>query len=186
MATIVILYENFADSGILSGGSWLSALPLANMQDPDIQKVARSSNATNAATLFTINLGSAQPVDGIALGPVNISPGATWRWRGYSDSGYSVLVYDSGVQIASGSVIDWTGPSSGWLEWEDPGFWYGIAQALDELPQYLFHIAPTAQLVQYWKLEIFDAANANGFIQIGRLLIARAFRPSINYDERNS
>lgn len=178
MGKLVVLYDIFSDSGILAGGSW--ALPLTNMQDPDIQRVARSTNAANASTLFTVNLGRIQAVDGIAFGPVNMSPGSTWRWRGYSDPAYSVLVYDSGVQSVFGEVIDWTDVND-WLEWEDPDFWYGLASQLDELAQYLFHVAPTAKFAQYWKLEMFDAANADGYIEIGRLMIARAFRPSKNY-----
>lgn len=185
MGNLVLLYENFADGGIFSGafGSW--TLPLANMQDPDIQRVARSSNATNAATKFRIDLGAPQNVDGLAFGPVNISPGASWRGRAYSDSSYSVLVYDTGTQEVGGEVIDWAN-SAAWLEWENLGFWLGISDPLDELPQFLFHVAPLAQTAQYWQIEVFDAANGDGFIEIGRLLIGKAFRPAKNYGEDNS
>jgi hypothetical protein len=188
MASLVILYDNYADAGIFASGygSWLSALPLANMQDPDIQKVARSTDAQSSSTRFRIDLGSNRSVDGLAFGPANLSPSATWELKGFSDSAYSVLVYGSGTQTVPGAVIDWTNTAA-WLEWEDSGFWYGLPEALDELPQYLFHIKPTTPAVaQYWQLEVFDSGNADGFVQIGRLLIARAFRPSVNYSEDNS
>jgi hypothetical protein len=155
------------------------------VQDPDIQKVARASNATNAATQLTADLGSTKSLDGIAFGPANLSPAATWRWRGYSDSAYTALVYDSGMQTVPGEVIDWTNTND-WLEWEDSGFWYGLPEALDELPQYLYHITPATVIAQYWLLEIFDEGNADGYVEIGRLLEARAFRPSLNYSEDNS
>lgn len=184
MAKLVVLYDIFSDAGILTGGSWLPVLPLTNMQDPDISRVARSTNAANASTLFTIDLGRPQSVDGIAFGPVNMSPGSTWRWRGYSDSGFTALVYDSGIQNVLGEVIDWT-DTGDWLEWEDSDFWYGSATQLEELAQYLFHVAPSSKLAQYWKLEMFDASNADGYVEIGRLMIARAFRPTINYSEDN-
>lgn len=184
MARLVLLYENFADSGIYSGGSWLAALPLTNMQDDDIALVARSSNATTAATKFTVNLGRVRAVDAVAFGPANLSPGSTWRARGYSDSGLTTLVYDTGIQTGVGDTIDWSDTGE-WLEWEDPGFWYGISESLDELPQFYYHVAPTAQSAQYWLFEISDVGNFDGAVTIGRLLIAKAFRPSINYGESN-
>lgn len=185
MARLIILYENFADSGIISGGSWLSALPLTNLQDNDVQRVARSTNATAASTKFTANLGRERAVDGIAFGPHNMSPGSTWRARAYSDAALTTLVYDTGVQTIIGDVIDWSS-SVNWLEWEDPGFWYGLLETLDELPQFAFHIAAQAQNAQYWLIEVFDTANADGSIDIGRLMIGKAFRPSINYGEDNA
>lgn len=184
MARFVLLYENFADSGIFSGGSWLAALPLTNMQDQDVELVARSTNATAASTKFTVNLGRVRAVDGIAFGPTNITPGASWRARGYSDAALTILVYDTGTQIVSGDIIDWSDVDE-WLEWEDPGFWYGLAETLDELPQFFYHVTAAAQSAQYWLIEIIDPTNADGAIDIGRLLIAKAFRPSINYGEQN-
>ncbi len=187
MSSFVCLYENFADRGIfVSGfGSW--TLPLTNLQTADINQVARSSDALNASTKFKINLGSVAPVDGVAFGPCNLSPGATWRWRGYSDAAYTSLIYDSGIQTTSGAIIDWTDPAN-WLEWEDAGFWLGISDfaQFSELPQFFYHIAPEAQSLQYWQLEIFDTTNPDGFVEIGRLVIARAFRPTNNYSEGNA
>lgn len=184
MARLVILYENFADSGIYSGGSWLVALPLTNMQDQDVQRVARSSNAVATSTKFVVNLGRVRAVDAIAFGPTNITPGSTWRARGYSDSALTTLVYDTGTQTVTGDLIDWSDVDE-WLEWEDPGFWYGLEEQLDELPQFFYHVAATAQSAQYWLIEIVDPTNVDGAIQIGRMLIGKAFRPSINYNESN-
>jgi hypothetical protein len=187
MSAFVCLYENFADDGIfVSGfGSW--TLPLTNLQTADINQVARSSSATNTSTKFKIDLGNVSPVDGLAFGPCNLSPGATWQWRGYSDAAYTSLIYDSGVQTISGEVVDWTDTAS-WLEWEDSGFWLGISDfaQFSELPQFFYHITPITKSAEYWLLEIFDTANSDGFVEIGRLVIARAFRPSNNYSEGNS
>lgn len=191
MADIVILYENFADRATLSGGSWLSALPLTNLQDADVGRVARSANATTTATQFKANLGSPKGVHGLAIGPCNLSPGSQWRARAYSDSAYTSLVYDTDWQEVTGEVIDWTDTAE-WLEWEDNGFWLGISdfEALSELPQFLFHVVPSASLglatAQYWKVEFDDTGNADGYVQSGRLMIAAALRPSHNYGEDNS
>lgn len=195
MANMVILYENFADLGTFfqgfgpsfpSGyGSWDDLL---NLQDSDIRLVARSTTAANADSRFRIDLGVEQPVGGCAFGPVNMSPGSTWRLRAYSDAAYYLLLYDSGIQSVAGTVIDWSNTTA-WLEWEDPGFWLGIADLTsDELPQYAFHIIPSsiALAARFWQLEIFDDVNSDGFLEIGRFMLARAFRPERNYGEDNS
>ena len=57
----------------MSGGSWLSSLPITNMQDRQLQKVARTSNATLAATQFDIDLGQARPIGVLSLVNHNIS-----------------------------------------------------------------------------------------------------------------
>jgi len=186
MGSLIILYDNFSDHGLLTGGSWLAALPLTNLQDDDIQRVARSNGATSAATKFIVDLGLPQTVDGIVLGPTNVTPGSTWRVRAYSDNTLTTLVYDSTLQTVDGDVINWANPPE-WLEWEDPNFWYGIVGDIDELPQYLTHIIPeaTAPIAQYWLIEFFDEGNIDGAVDVGRLMIASAFRPSLNYTDNN-
>jgi hypothetical protein len=185
MARLVLLYNNFADAGSLSGGSWLSAFPLINMLHPDIQRVARSSGALTTATIFTLNIGKPCSIDGVVIGPVNLSPGATWRARFYSDAALTVLVYDTGLVANTGSVVNWA-DANDWLEWEDPGFWLGLCGAsadIDHLPFYGYHVAASSFQAQYVKFEISDVANADGYIQIGRLMVSQAYRPTINYAE---
>jgi hypothetical protein len=173
----------------MSGGTW--TLPVANMQDPDIAVVARSANATNAATTFRVDLGSEKQVDGMAFGPCNLSPGATWRAVACSDSGYTTVVYDTGVLSINGEIIDWADTAS-WLEWEDSGFWLGISDysSLTELPQFNYHIVPVADIAdataRYWEFTFDDELNADGYLDIGRLVMAAAFRPAHNYNEDNS
>ena len=182
----VVLFENDADTATLSGGSYRSTLPRTNMQTADIRTVARTTDAANASTMVKVDLGAIKQIDGVALGPINASPGATYRVRSYSDSSFSTLKYDSGTRTLPGTVVTSTD-----LEWEDSGFWYGLntETLLPELPVFLIEIIPAASLTlaqqQFWKIEIFDSANASGYLDIGRLFMGRAFRPAINYDEDN-
>jgi hypothetical protein len=179
MANAVFLYDNFADSAVLSGGSWRSSLPLINVQHPDVGRVARSTNATAGSTTLSADLGTVEaPVGGVAIGPVNVTPGASWRLSAYDDIGQTTQVYDSGAITFAGNVVD-----SLDLEWEDPGFWLGIIDfgENDILPVYGFHVLPTDRQARFWRVEISDAANSAGYIDIGRLMIARAWRPSLNY-----
>lgn len=82
MANIFLAWNNQTDSGTLSGGSWLAALPLANLQNRVIQKVARSSDATVASTQFQIDLGAAQTIGVVGLVYHNISVGGYARVTG--------------------------------------------------------------------------------------------------------
>jgi hypothetical protein len=183
MANLNLLYRNLSDPAILSGGSW--QLPLTNAQDPDIGIVARSTNAQNSSTKLKADLGSILAVGGIVLGPINATPGSQYRVRSYSDSALTVVVSDSGTKTFAGTSIDWTSTVN-WLEWEDPGFWTGIPNA-DEIedgtPLYLFEVFSVDVTAQYWQVEIFDSANADGYVQFGRLMIAKAWRPDPNYSE---
>jgi hypothetical protein len=177
MSQLVVLYQNYADSAVLGGGSYLSSLPLANVKDEDIGKVARTTDALNASTVQTADLGAARAVGGVAIGPVNVSPGATFRIRAFSDAAYSVAVADSGTQTVAGTLMDWSNTSL-WLAWEDPGFWFGVPNIFDSLdvPTYLFFIFPADVTARYWKSETFDTSNGDGHLDFARLMIARAAR----------
>ncbi|MEN9885486.1 MAG: hypothetical protein RL758_64 [Pseudomonadota bacterium] len=73
MANIFLAWQNRTDEGILSGGSWTAALPLTNLQNRQVQKVGRTSNATTAATQFQIDLQSPKIVGVLALIVHNLS-----------------------------------------------------------------------------------------------------------------
>lgn len=185
VGNIRIIYDNFAEAGIVSGGSWLTGMPLTNMFDQALGLVARSTNATTGSTQFKIDLGIVPVVGGVAVGPTNLSPGAQYRVTSYFDAGFSVLAYDSGTKFIQGTTVD-----SLDLEWENPDFWYGIDPTL-QLAPWIIEIVPDDQVgvtsaAQYWKVEMIDPENADGFVEVGYCIIGRTFRPSLNYDENNS
>jgi hypothetical protein len=69
------------------------------------------------------------------------------------------------------------------LEWEDDNFWLGTLsqnQRAGFQSPYLYRL-PASVSVRYWKVEILDTTNEDGFIQIGRLFMARGWTPSVNY-----
>jgi hypothetical protein len=63
----IIGYGNRCDEATLAGGSWMTTLPLANLQNRLIAKVARSNGTTKAATQFDIDLGRARKIGVLAL-----------------------------------------------------------------------------------------------------------------------
>jgi hypothetical protein len=183
MSRFVALYQNFADAGVLSGGSWLPELPLSNAQTRPIGHVARSNGLTSPATQFVVDIGVNLPIGGVVVGPTNISPGAQYRIRGSTSSSFSTTVVDTGLLTTpGGSGIDWSNPDA-WLAWEDPGFWYGVPNAFDAAlaSTWLILSLPSDVSARYWKVEVVDALNRDGYFEFGRLLIGRMFRPSIGY-----
>lgn len=86
MANIFLAWQNRADEGSLSGGSWLTSLPLTNLQNRQVQKVARSSNANASSTRFDIDLSAPRPVGVLALVVHNISATGKLRLLGASST----------------------------------------------------------------------------------------------------
>lgn len=318
MANIFLAWQNRADEGILSGGSWLSALPLANLQNRQVQKVGRTTNTALASTQFDIDLQNPKQIGAVALVVHNISVSgkaritasdntAAWsnllanpsefdsgawtkaactvtqnattapdgtltadlltanstnsgvyqavsiagstpfqagvnlraatpttlnivtiqstntliettcqvtdEWQEFTVSGVTdagttsigfyvggngsfqtaeaVYAWDANLVTGTGIIFD-----GGWndvwpagviptdlLEWEDDNFWLGTlsqqARAGYQSP-YILKLANITTL-RYWRVEISDTGNSDGYIQIGRLFMARGWTPSVNY-----
>lgn len=179
MANITLAWNNRTDAGTLSGGSWLATLPLANVQNRQVQKVSRSSNATNAATQFTIDLGQARSIGVVALVVHNISVLGRVRITASDTAGFVATYYNSGwVDVWPAGQIP-----QALLEWEDDNFWLGTlsANARAGYQSPFIHLLPAAQSLRYWKVEVDDTTNADGYVQIGRLFMAATWTPATNY-----
>lgn len=178
MKNVTIGYGNKIDTATLSGGSWQATLPLNNLKNRRLSKLARSTNATNAFTKFVVDLGSAQNVQCIALILHNISVSGTVQIKGNATNVFTAPSYDSGVvQAYSSGVIP---PEL--LEWEEDNFWLGTLsqQALAGYRAPFFLLLPSAQFLRYWQFELFDASNPDGYLQIGRVFIGKQFTPTRN------
>lgn len=179
MENIFLAWQNRTDEGTLSGGAWLPALPLANLQNRQVQKVSRSSGVTAAATKFDIDLGQARSIGVVALVVHNISVSGTVRITASDTAAFTTLYYDSGAVAAwPAGVIP-----TDLLEWEDDNFWLGTlsqqARAGYQSP-FILRL-PSVQNMRYWRVEIVDTGNSDGYIQIGRLFMARGWTPNVNY-----
>lgn len=189
MASLIILYEDFIASGTVSGGDFEVELPVTNVQSQRLGVVARTVDATAASTQIDFDYGVERRTDVIVLGVPNASPGAQYRVRMYDDAarGDGDVTYDSGWKELPGVVID-----SLDLEWEDPGFWYGIntETLLVEFPTWIMEVIPEASAAdarrRWGRIEVLDEANADGYLDFSRLMGGRAYKPPINYSEDNS
>lgn len=179
MSNILFAYQNKTDSGTLSGGSWLSTLPLVNLQNRLVQRVARSNGTTLGATQFDMDFGAVQTLGVIALVVHNMSVSAKVRIRGAAVADFSVVGYDSGwVSVWPSGII----PQS-LLNWEDDNFWLGTlsASARAGYQSPYIHVPAAPQTYRYWRVEVDDTGNADGYVHIGRLFMSPTWTPTINY-----
>lgn len=173
----MIGFPNRIDAATLSGGSWLAALPLANLQNRIIGKVARSTTDATTDTQFDIDFTAEKNIRVLSLTSHNLSLDALYRIRGSTVSNFATSVYDSGWLDVWPVVFL---PDD--LEWEDNNWWQG-KYSDDQREGYtaaLIHILPTSTMARYWRIEIDDTANTDTYIQIGRVFIGPAWQPTLN------
>ena len=163
MANAILGTPIYSDLGVLytpalSGGSWQSALPLANLQDRRLAVVARSTDATTGSTQFVIDLGVARAVRLVALVAHNLSSAATVTVKAGSD----------GVTwpYSSGSFTPWPAGLT--------------AEDLVGLNWPVLHIPASVQTYRYWQVLIVDTGNAAGYVQAGRLCVCGGYQPTLN------
>lgn len=177
MANVMLGFPNRIDASVLSGGAWMASLPLSNLQDRVIGRVARTANLALASTQFDINLGAPKPIRTIGVIHHNCSLFAQYRIRGASDASFSHVVYDAGFADVWPVVY----PSES-LDWEADNWWSGkyTAEEIDGYTATLVHILPANKLAQYWRIEFSDTNNPAGYLQFGRVFIGPAWQPTYN------
>jgi hypothetical protein len=182
----ILAYPNRVDSTYYSvaftepsTGAWNPDLPLSNLRDPLLSNVARSDTDDTADTQFVVDLGAPRDIKVISIPSHNLSrTGSTWRARGYSDSGLSALVYDTGTLDVWPIVYPF-----GSLPFHHPSFWDGKIEpevAAGGYPMPIVHVADVAQVAQYWKFEFDDTSNADGYVELSRLVLAPGWQPPVN------
>lgn len=174
MGNVLIGWPNRIDDGTLSGGSWLSGLPLINLQDRALAKVARSTDATTASTKFSIAYPTAKTFWAFGLHNHNLSPSASWRIKIGTTAGASDL-YDSGGQGCWAMAFD-----NDLLEWESQNWWEDpLADPYIRSPFAVIWPMPVSITARYISIEITDTTNTDGYIQIGRPFVGGGLKPII-------
>lgn len=177
MANAFIAFPNRTDEATLSGGSWVTSLPLTNLQNRLLGKVARSTNLLPASTTFTADLGRLRYMRLFSLINHNLSLDATFQIETSDFSDFSVIAYDSGVIPVWDSVY-----STQQLEWEFDNFWFGQLTEEDRegFTLNLVHIPNEPVANRYVRFKFFDETNPDGYVQFGRLFLSGDWQPSIN------
>lgn len=175
---LTVLHQCQSDGAALSGGDWEAGLPLSNLQVPkEYYRVARSVSADPADTVIDIDMGSIKSMQGLVLGPGNFTRAASATLTKYADAGFTTPVLSHELPRAGGRV-PW-----GTLPFTAPYWYTGLPPAWDnpERRASLIFIFDRPAAGRYWRLEINDAANPDGYVQAGRLFTAGAWIPRFNY-----
>lgn len=178
MANIHLGYPNRIDAASLSGGSWLSSLPLNNLKNRRISKLARSVNDAASSTKFIIAFESAKQIDLVALIAHNISAEGTVRISANSTNNFASPAWTSDWQPV---WPDGFLPQDQ-LEWEDDNFWLGSIseEAIAGYKTPYAYYLPSSISYQYWQIEISDEDNPDGYVHLGRVFLGPNFVPTIN------
>lgn len=175
--SIIIGWPNRAPQSALSGGAWAGALPLANLANREPWRVARSTNATQAATQFDVDMGKLHNLRCFALGNHNLSLTGKWRIQIGTTAG-AADVYDSAWQSVWALSFD-----ADLLEWESLSYWEGVVDdpsAYAGYPYPALHVLPTWTNARYVRILIDDTTNPAGYVQIGQLFVGGGFQPTYN------
>lgn len=170
-------FPNRIAEATLTGGSWESTLPRANLATDRRTQVARTTDALLASTKVHIDLGQARSLRGIAAINHNCGLADQWRVTFGSTSGASDI-YDTGWQDVWQMAFD-----SDLVEWEEAGWWEGIAD--DEYlraPYMAAHVTAQYYSARYVTIEWDVTANADGYLQVGRLFVGGGLVPALNMD----
>ena len=155
---IVIATPALSDAAVLAANGASEGMPLVNLQRMQPIEVWRTTDPANA--FVTVDLGASETVSLVALLHTNASAAATWRIRAAAVEGDVVTspAYDST------SVSLW--PTAGLDTWPTVNglLWLGASP----------------QTLRYWRIDVADGSNPDGFFQAGRLLFANAWQPARN------
>ena len=154
---LTIAHAALSDAGTLSTAASVAGnMPLANLQA--IQPTDATRFLTPGSAYFELDLGSAKAIDFVALLNTNGSSAATWRVR--ADSTQAGL---SGGSPGYDSTTKTLWPSTGLDDWD-------FVHALLNIG--------ADKTFRWWRVDIADASNPDGYFQAGRLLLADAWRPT--------
>jgi hypothetical protein len=153
-------------------------MPLANLLERTVGIRARTVDDATASTQFDVDLGTASGVKLFCLVGHNFSVGATMRLRASDTVGvFTSPSYDSGNISVWGSAY-----LSSDVPWESDAFWDSVATftGLDAGNPTLMHILATEIAARYWRCEISDTSNSDGYIEAGRLFLGPIWQPTYN------
>lgn len=183
MANVMLGFPNRIDAAqAITGGAWVESLPLDYIKDSQLARVARSIDTLVASTTFTIDFGRPWPVRIFAILAHNFSLASRIRVEASNAADFSVLLlnhsYDTWGTLAG---AQWDIDA---LEWENDNYWLGsyTMEDIEGLTPISSQIFPENIVARYWRVTIFDGANTDGFVQLGRVFMGASFlQPRINY-----
>lgn len=179
MANAIIAYGNQIDGATLSGGAWATGLPLSNLKDRRIARLARSAAPDPSSTTFDIDFGEVRLLRVFGLVGHNFTTGARYRIQFSNTPGFgaSSILEDTGEREVWPIVYP-----AGSLPWGSPSWWTGRYSDAD-IAGYNASVVctlETAVAARYVRVSILDQTNPAGYVQIGRVFAANGWQPVRN------
>lgn len=160
---IRFLYESVLDVTATSDGlvtisasSAASGLPAANVQDPLIRKVYRTTGISTEFLRW--DLGSPQTIRQFFIGNHNFTKTATVTIAGHTSDNFTSPSFNATLTIATDA--------------------FGAT-----IPKINTFFA-TAQTYRHWRLKMIDTANPSAGLEIGRVMGGSPFDPRRNLSDR--
>lgn len=177
---IMLGFPNRIDMGTLGGGSWVSGLPLTNIQNRLLARVARSTNVEPESTQFDIDFGQPRRPNIFALINHNASLSATITIQSSNDNFATILDSHEGDIWSGVADADWVIED---LEWENDSFWLGSysREEIESFTSISTQILNEFRSTRYLRVLINDPLNTNGYFQVGRVFVGPAIQPIVNY-----
>lgn len=172
MAGLGFAYQRLRE-GTLSAGSYVTTLPRDNMLDARRGIVARTTDATLTNTKVQRDYGAAVQIGVVAIVGSNLKATAQWRIRAGSDPTFATSSYDTGwldcwpEQWPTG-VLPSGHPNAGTRKFTNAD----IARRRWDVLKLTGGVS-----ARYWLIEFDDTTNADGYIEIGVLVMAPLYVP---------
>lgn len=166
MGNLALGYFNRIRVGaVVSGGSWRAAFPSSNIVSPERAAVARSTTAGTADTKLLVDYGAAYTTRVVAFDAHNLSSSAQWLVKLGTTSG--------GSDVYSGSLTNcWQATSIESVITE-----HGASKGRDFM---VAAVLPADYSHRYLSLEISDAGNSAGYVEIGYVFAGPLLIPQVN------
>ena len=162
---LLLLSPTDSDAATMAAGTQVATLPVGNLQTIQPQKKWRST-----ATLDYVSVTFASPIAANALALVghNLSGVAVIRVRG------AILQ----ANLTAAPDID-TGWQSAWPATGKP--------TIANWPNWLALLTwANTTATQYWRVDIADPGNTDGYLEAGRLVLGTSWQPTYNFDVQGS
>lgn len=176
-----LINENLALTGTFTGGTWSAELPRDNLIDRRIVSYpARCETPTDLATSqFDVELLRRRNLKFLGLFSTNLSVTSKVRLTFADDAAFTNVI----AQVGWEEVYKRFHPSLN-LEWEDPNFWTGTAieKDLDLYGRHKVLLFETPIPAKHVRVEIDDALNPDGYVDIGYVYIGTTISTQFNYD----
>ena len=171
---ILILYDNRVDDATMTASSEAGGLGADYLQDRLLSKVARTTGVS--AEWWQADFGQAEAVSTMALWNHNLGTEATVRVRLSDNADMSAPVYDATFDAwPSNYGVDEIGLDLCGLDGTP------ILSEINAYKPYVVFRLGATYSGRYLRLDVADAANADGYLQAGRLIAGIGWQPERNF-----